>query len=152
MALAGGLRAQSLPNATLQHGAYAFPDTGGTRLLATADVPQPARLHTALCSGGRRLTVRFERQQAARPDNNGRQSPYSFDKVAGSVFTITQGTIDRDATCFLASDSLVASATLLPVERPGMPTDCSQAARQRVSDGGTQFLRVISDYWYQSAI
>jgi hypothetical protein len=58
------------------------------------------------------------------------------------VFNVLQGTIERNSSCFLASDSLVASATVLALERPATSSDC----------GGDRLIRVISDYWYQAPI
>ena len=97
------------------------------------DVPEPAGIHTALCGGSRRYTVRFERQQAARAASDHRQTWRNFDNVAGSLFSVLQGTVDRETSCFLASDSLLASATVLAAEHPPTSTVCSPEARERLT-------------------
>lgn len=131
--LAGGVRAQELPQATMEQGAFAFPDPGGTRLLTGADPSQPALLHTALCNGGGRFPVRFERRQVETKGHNGRQAPYNFDKLAGDVFTVLQGKIEESASCFLAGDSLLSSATALPTELPADPGECGPDVRLRLA-------------------
>src|ERR1017187_6901210 len=50
--LAGGVPGQELPPASMQYGAFGFPDPSGTRLLTVSDLLQPAMFHMALCSGG----------------------------------------------------------------------------------------------------
>ena len=131
--LAGGIGGRELPRAAMQYGAFAFPDPSGTRLLTVSDLPQPAMLRTALCTGGRRFSVRFARRQAEREGYNGRQTPYNFDKLAGDVFTVVQGKIEIDATCFLASDGLLSSATLFPAGAPARPGECDPDVRPRLA-------------------
>lgn len=116
----------------MQHGAFGFPDPSGTRLLTVSDLVQPAMLHTAFCSDGRRFPVRFERRQAEREGHNGRQTPSNFDKLAGDVFAVLQGKIDAGASCFLASDRL-SSATLLPAELPDGASECATDVRRRLA-------------------
>lgn len=131
------MRGQELPRATAQHGAFAFPDGNGTRLLAPSDLPQPDRVQDALCSDGRRVPVRFDRRQVER-DNNGRQSPSNFDKLAGNVFTVLQGQVggvqDTDSlSCFVTSTTLLSSATLLPARPLTESRECGADVRQRVA-------------------
>ena len=117
----------------MQYGAFGFPDQSGTRLLAVSTLSEPAMLRTALCSGGRRFSVQFERRQAEREGHNGRQTPYNFDMLAGSVFKILQGKIEAGASCFLASDGLLSSATLLPAEPPAGSSECDPDDRLRLA-------------------
>jgi hypothetical protein len=127
--LTGGMQAQELHQATMQHGAFAFPDPSGTRLLTLAGPSQPAMLHTALCNGGGRFPVRFERRQAEIKGHNGRHIPNNFDKLEGDVFTVLQGKIEESASCFLASDALLSSATVLPAEPPAASNECGPDVR-----------------------
>ncbi len=136
--LAGGIRGQELPRATAQYGAFAFPDLSGTHLLAVSDLSQPDRLHEALCSDGRRYPVQFERRQVERQGNNGRQTPYVFDKVAGNVFTVLQVKIGQgmeivSVSCFLPSDSLLSSATWLPGKPSAGSSECGPDVRRRLA-------------------
>ena len=117
----------------MQYGAFGFPDPSGTRLLTVSGLLQPAMLHIALCSGGRRFSVQFERRQAEREGHNGRQTPYNFDKLAGNVFTVLQGKIETGASCFLASDPLLSSATLFPAELPAGSGGCDPDVRRRLA-------------------
>ena len=98
--------------------AFAFPNEPGTQLLATAEVAKPEALRVALCSGGVRVPVQFDRRQAEGKNSTGRQTPRNFANTAGAVFRITAGSISADATCVLADESFVSGATLLPVKRP----------------------------------
>lgn len=138
--LSGGIRGQELPRATMQHGAFGFPDPSGTRLLTVSALLQPAMLHTALCNGGRRFPVQFERRQAEREGHNGRQTPYNFDKLAGNVFTVLQGKIEISASCFLASDRLLSSATLLPAELPVESSECDPDIRHRLASSRSRHV------------
>lgn len=131
--LAGAMCAQDPPPAAPQYGAFGFPDPSGTRLLAASTLPQPARFHTALCDGGRRYPVRFERAQPERPGHNGRQTPANFDRLPGNVFTVLQGKIEADAACFLASGHLLASAPLLPAAPPAASSGCDPEVRRRLA-------------------
>ena len=80
---------QDPPASTAEHGAFAFPDVAGARLLVASAVSQPESLKTAIC-GGRRGPVVFERLQAERPGGTSRQAPRNFDDPAGSVFRFDQ--------------------------------------------------------------
>src|ERR1041385_5132670 len=55
-----GMPAQESVPAASRYGAFAFADGEGKRLLVTPGIPEPARLHTALCTGGTGFPVRFE--------------------------------------------------------------------------------------------
>lgn len=99
---------------------------------------QPATLHAALCSSGRRLSVRYERRQAERKDQNGRQIPGNFDKLAGDVFDVVQGKVGMDESCFLASDSLLSSATLLPAKPAAGSGECDSDIRRRIASSRTR--------------
>ena len=142
--LAGGIRGQEPPPATMQYGAFGFPDPSGTRLLTVSDLLQPAMLHTALCSDGRRFSVQFERRQAEREGHNGRRTPYNFDKLAGNVFTVLQGKVETGASCFLASDPLLSSAALLPAELPAGSGECDPDDRRLLTSSRS---RLVLNCW-----
>jgi hypothetical protein len=137
--LAGALRAQELPHATAEYGAFAFPDATGARLLTLGPLPQPAALHTALCEGGLRFPVRFLRRQAER-ENNGRQTAANFDRLPGNVYAVLRGRVASDATCFLAGDDLLRGATLL-ASRPG---ECGEETRRRIASSRG---RALANCW-----
>ena len=103
------------PSTTLQ-GTFAFPNATGSELLATGNNSPPTSFTSALCTGGGRVAVRFDRRQQESPASNGRQNSQNFAHTAGAVFRV-DGAIDRAATCFLASDALLAESTFLPVTR-----------------------------------
>jgi hypothetical protein len=77
---------QDQPASTVEHGAFAFPDMAGTRLLVTSTLSQPESLKTAICGGKVRGPVVFERRQAERPGGTSRETPRNFEYLAGSVF------------------------------------------------------------------
>jgi hypothetical protein len=149
-----GLQSQGLPGATAEHGAFAFPDPTGRRLLVVSDLARPDLLHEAACSDGRRFPVRFERRQIEREGARGRQSSYVFDSVAGSVFTVPQGTIGQgsrigEISCFLASDALRSSATWLSATRSDASSECSSDVRRRLASSRS---RPVGSCWPLAAL
>ncbi len=135
LAASAPAHAQDVPSATAQHGAFAFPDEAGTRLIAVSDPPDPSSLRIALCTGGRRFAVRFDHRQAER-SNDGRQTPRNFDLLAGSVFTVLDARVAATATCFLAAAALLESATVLAPAPPPTAAACTSADRRLASSRG----------------
>jgi hypothetical protein len=131
--VAAALAGQDLPTSTVEHGAFAFPDVAGTRLLATSTVPQPESLKTAVCGGKVRGPVVYERRQADRPGGTSRQTPRNFAYEAGTVFRLTTGKLEEHDTCFLATDPLLAGATVVPLIDPGKASACAPAARRQLA-------------------
>lgn len=134
------MRGQELPQATMQHGTFAFPDESGTRLLTTSGLMQPTMLHTALCSGGGRFPVQFESRQAEREGHNGRETSYNFDNLAGAVYKVLKGKLDSGASCFLISDVLLSSAAVLPAQRPEASGQCDTVVRRRLASSRSRDL------------
>ena len=130
--IALGLRAQEPPPSTAELGAFALPDPDGARLLSLAPLADPASLHTALCTGGRRFTVRFERHQEQGPGYNGRQTPANFDLLPGSLYRVLDGKVP-DVACFLAAAPLLSSAAILPVQASASPKACDPAVQNRIA-------------------
>jgi hypothetical protein len=140
--LVGGAQVQDLPTATDGHGGFALPDQRGSRLLlvtsqvdrdrgltnALPSLARPELLKVALCSGGRRVPVQFERRQVGGA-NDGRQSSSNFDQLAGSVFTVVGNTGDPGVPCFLASEALLAGSTVLSIAAPEGSAACLQRDR-----------------------
>jgi hypothetical protein len=124
---------QDLPASTVEHGAFAFPDMAGTRLLVTSMLSQPESLKTAICGGKVRGPVVFERRQSERPGGTSRQTPRNFDYLAGSVFRFTSGKLDETDTCFLATGSLLADATVLPIVGRGDAAACASRMGRRLA-------------------
>lgn len=118
------------PSATAEHGAFAFPDLTGVHLLSTSHPPRPDAIHTSLCSDGHRYPVMFERRQAERAGNDGRAVPANSESLSGSVFRIRQGQTDA-AACFLASDTLLADAAVLPPKET--TGSCDQSVIDRLA-------------------
>jgi hypothetical protein len=120
---------QDLPNVTEAHGGFGLRDQSGARLLLIPSLPRPEILTAALCSGGRRVSIQFDHRQTQRDSGSGRQTPERFDELAGNVFTVIAGKVDRDATCFLASEPLLAGSTLLRTAAPVGSGACLQRGR-----------------------
>ncbi len=126
-------RAQALPAWTPQHGVFAFPDSNGRRLLATAELEQPEQLKVGLCSSGERLTVQFAHKQAANDSTASRQIPAHFDRTSGFVFTVAGGGVVKpDATCFLAYEG-IAQSRALAIHTPGSADGCLASQRVQYS-------------------
>jgi hypothetical protein len=124
---------QDLPASTVEHGAFAFPDVAGTRLLATSTLSQPEGLKTAICGGKVRGPAVFERRQSGSQRGAGRQTPRNFDDLAGSVFRFTAGKLDETDSCFLATDSLLSGATVVPITSRGDADACAPRAERRLA-------------------
>ena len=107
--------------------AFAFPSQDGTRLLATDEIADPSVLRTAVCSGGQRLAVQFERRQPEGKASTARQSPSNFGNTAGAVFRLFGGNAATDATCLLADESFLAGSTIVPLKRPPSNARCASA-------------------------
>jgi hypothetical protein len=133
LCLVAALSGQGPPASTAAHGAFAFSDKAGTRLLVTSTLSRPERLQTALCGGKLRGPVVFERQQSERQGGTGRQWSGNFDDLAGSVFRVTAGTLDDADTCFLATGSLLTGATVVPLVRQGDAEPCAPGAGRRLA-------------------
>lgn len=104
LVVTGGAQVRDLPGATDGHGGFGLPDQGGSRLLQLPDLARPELLRTALCSGGRRVAVQFDRRQVESA-SDGRRTARNFDKLAGSVYTVLGNTVDPAAACFLPSEA-----------------------------------------------
>ena len=107
--------------------AFAFPSQDGTRLLTTGEIADPSVLKTALCRGGQRLSVQFERRQSEGKASTGRQTPSNFDNTAGAVFRLDGASVNADAACLLADESFLAGAAIVPLKRPPSNARCSKA-------------------------
>jgi hypothetical protein len=132
---------QDVPPSTAQHGAFAFADQTGSRLLVTSE-PVADNIATALCAGAGRTPVGFDRRQSGGPDRP-RQTPRYFDDLTGSVFRLTAGKVDAGETCFLATEAFLAGTTVIPV-RQGEDDACAVAARRQVE---TSRSRSIVNCW-----
>jgi hypothetical protein len=126
--LSGGAWAQDLPGASDSHGGFGLPDQSGRRLLVVPKLARPELLNTALCSGGRRATVRFERRHVEGA-NDGRQTWRNFDTLPGSAYAVLGNTVDPDAPCFLASQALLERSTVLSIAEPTGSGACLHADR-----------------------
>lgn len=133
LGLVGVTAALSRQAPTPAAGAFAFPNTGGTRLLVVSELGDPRALKTALCADSGRVSIRFERRQPGREGHDGRQTPRNFDAIAGSVFRLVSGKLEEGETCFLAADFLLAGASVVPAARPGDQALCRSEARRRLA-------------------
>ena len=108
--------------------AFAFPNPQGTHLLATGEVANPGVLRTAICTGGQRVSVEFERRQTEGKDSTGRQAPHNFLQTAGALFRIAGGTVSPNSACVMTDDSFVKGATFVPLQRPDRGARCARSA------------------------
>lgn len=110
--------AQEPPPWTTEHGAFAFPNDNGTRLLTPASIVKPEALRTALCAGSRRIAVQFERRQEESANTTGRQTPRNFANTGGAVFRIVGPPVESELTCFLATETLASTETDVLAREP----------------------------------
>jgi len=127
LGLVSHAHAQDLPSWTARHGAFAFPNLKGTRLLSTAEIASPEAMYAAICTGDEEVGVRFERRQPRGENFNGRQTSGNFASVAGAVFRVVGGKVGAGSTCFMISDAVVEDATFIPLTRTSRDARCSQA-------------------------
>jgi len=125
----GGAQVQNLPRATDVHGGFGLPDQSGRRLLLIPNLARPELLKTALCRGGRRVAVQFERRQVEGANNTGRQTSSDFDRLPGSAFTVLGNPVDPGVPCFLASEAMLAGSAVLSIAAPEGPGACLQRGR-----------------------
>jgi hypothetical protein len=128
IAASGRGQVRELPGATDGHGAFGLPDPRGGRLLVIPDLARPELLKAALCGGGRRVAVRFDRRQVERA-NDGRQTGRNFDTLAGSLYSVLGDPVDPGTACFLASEALLDGSTILSIAPPDGSGVCLQRER-----------------------
>ena len=132
--LAASLYGQDTPRATAEYGAFALPDRTGTRLIVPAGVPHAASFRVARCSDGHNPSVRFHRaQNEERPGNNGRQTPFTFDYLAGDVFQLTGAPVTEAAACFVVGNGWLARANLLPIQQAETGAPCGSPIETRLA-------------------
>jgi hypothetical protein len=125
----GGAARQDVPAVTENHGGFAFPNPAGTEIIVVHDIARPAEIHTAICAG-RMMPVRFVRRQFATSAHGDRDSPEQFADLTGTVFEIVGERTEPQDTCFVAADSLVQNAELLPIQPSDRPAECTPGERR----------------------
>lgn len=106
--------------------AFAFANASGTRLLALGPVAEPARLTRASCDG-KVVEVAFKAQQPKGPRDNGRQTKWNFDQVAGALYEV-KGTVAADGGCLLATAAYFRERPPLAVTAAQKACDAGAAA------------------------
>jgi len=124
----GGAQVKEPPAVSDHHGGFGLLDQRASRLLLMPDLARPDVLKTALCGGGSRVPVQFERRQAAL-ENDGRHTARNFNKLGGSVFMVRASGVDPSQPCFLASDELLNDSTVLSIALPEGRGACSEQGR-----------------------
>ncbi len=113
------------------HGAFAFPDSSGTLLLALESVPEPASVRTAICRDAGRRPAGFLRAQERAASDNGRQTGRNFANLPGQVFRVSGGRVPAEETCYLSADSALAAGAAPAA--PGPLADCRPEWTARVA-------------------
>jgi hypothetical protein len=126
------LLVMSAPAASDRYGAFAFPNAAGTELLIRHNLPNPERLHTAVCGGGRKVAVRFVRRQPAGQEH-ARDTPADFSQAEGTVFHVLNARLDPKSTCFIAEDAMLAGADVLRLNPTAKPTTCTADQQGRIA-------------------
>src|SRR2546423_9664193 len=123
-----GVLSQNFPAVTDSYGAFGFLNLTGTEIIVLHDVPHADELRTAVC-GGRSLSIRFVRRQTVAGAD--RDVPEEFDHLDGTIFRVLeQGATAQDA-CFVATDSLLQNAEVLPVRASSSPAPCASDEQRR---------------------
>jgi hypothetical protein len=125
--------AQELPRATPEHGAFAFADRSGSKLIVTAPLAAPDALTTALCGDGRRVPVKYLRQQPAGAKDTGKVTRENFDQLPGALFQVVTGRVGGSATCLIAPDAFAAGVTAVSVRPLDRARGCEAAHNKRLS-------------------
>jgi hypothetical protein len=146
--VAGALAAQELPQATVAHGGFAFPDQSGTRLILLSAPERPLGLQpderdilaatgtmkTAFCSGGARRAVGFSGHQPSDRKGNGRQHARQFAHLDGFVFGVKDGgPLGEGETCFVAADSFARAIAPIRLDQPAQPGACGAGLERRIA-------------------
>jgi len=145
---AGRLVAVDLPNATVEHGGFAFADSGGTRLMMLSAPARPQGLYpeeqqllaaapamkTAFCTGGATYPVEFSGHQAADGKSNGRQYAWQFEHLDGFVFGVKGAQpLQENEVCFVAAGAFAASIARVGLVQPDEPAPCDGGVAQRIA-------------------
>src|SRR5262245_22550698 len=109
--------AADMPPESTRLGAFALPDSSGTEVIALSAISNPNQIHHLITRDGRLLKASFARTQPPTQGGSGRDATWNFRYLDGAVFRISGGRIEPEETCFLAADSLLEQAKLVPLRR-----------------------------------
>jgi hypothetical protein len=95
------------------YGGFALADSSGTWVRALMPVVGPERVRVLLAAEGREFPVRYE----PNPPDSAGAGATELGRLAGQRFRVEGGRVWPAEVCFLASDSLLASAAPVPIRR-----------------------------------
>jgi hypothetical protein len=122
--------AVQLPAATLEHGAFGFPNPEGTEIIVLANLPATEQLRTAICYGDVIPVRAFRRQEVGRSD---RDVPEQFARLKGQVFRVATGKANPSDACLLVPDMLMEKSRIVRTQSMESPGDCSDNDRRRLA-------------------
>jgi hypothetical protein len=102
--------------------AFGFANSAGTELIVTdQNAPESAAVvktfTSAVCPGGRSFAVTFVGHQSGSKKDSGRDTSRNFENLAGSVFHLVRGKVDKEAdSCLLVGQQFVEGKRLLPLK------------------------------------
>ena len=109
--------ATDAPPESTSLGAFALPDSSGSRVISLSPAGDPSRLRHLITRDGRILQAQFANTQRYSGGGTGRGLTQTFQYMHGAVFRLVGGTVARDETCFLAADSLLLGRKIVPLQR-----------------------------------
>ena len=121
-----------MAQSTSDLGTFAFSNLAGTHVLAAPNSwgsPETARM--AICEGGQTAPVLFEDRQASTADDDGRQLAYNFEFQPGDRFRIVGAPVRSDATCFVATNRLLALGEIV-MYSVGTYDECGSAVHDSI--------------------
>ena len=117
--------AQAVLNTEGLNALFGFADETGTKLMALTDGIEPGEAENIDLEGyklaigeggGQVLSIRYTKHQDRSEQDNGRQSMYNFDNMAGDIYAIEAGKATPNESYFLVSPEQFDIDALIPLK------------------------------------
>lgn len=98
---------------------FGIADESGKRLITLpgeAPVEHPEEFDIAVGNNGEIAELAFAKQQAANDKDNGRQTMYNFDNMAGNIYEVKNGELVQNQTYLLTKKATMDKNTLIGLQ------------------------------------
>jgi hypothetical protein len=96
-------------------GCFGFPDENGKRFITKCD---DKKFNVAV-GKGKIIEIKFSKHQKATENDNGRDTYYNFDNLAGNIFEVTEGELEQNHSSYFLSKKEWAEKALIPLKETG---------------------------------
>jgi len=106
---------------------FGFADESGKRLITIPvengdKIYGPEEFNVAVGNNGELAEIRFVGRQDANDMDNGRQNMYNFDNMAGYIYEVTDGSLNKDKSYLLTKDTILNKNSLVEL-KPAKDTE-----------------------------